>query len=389
MSFTTNLLWQNDPRWANSPLGYGPQTIQQWGCLTTSLAMVVNGCGYNETPQSLSQKMVSIGAFSGAAINAYRLGEAFPGVSLASSKDYPTPPAPLSAIDAELANNKPIVVRVDQSPAPDIQDHWVVLYAKDGNDYLMWDPYCYMGDAPGKAIHLTDRYKNSGPTAAQAIVSVIFFNISGKPSAGTVTPTPTQYPTPAPVTNTPISVNAVKLTTTTDLLAFRTLPDITGALMQRFPIGTVLLSLESQNNTQAKVGQMNQWLHAQAPDGTQGYVAAWFVAASSIPAPVPATQISSTPIPTPSSPAPAPTPAPAPMPLPATGFIVKATIDGTDFRTQPVVNSSTLIARVPVGAAFTVLDPNGGQLMNDYNAWLKVKDSSGRTGYVAVRKVSR
>jgi hypothetical protein len=53
-----------------------------------------------------------------------------------------------------------------------------------------------------------------------------------------------------------------------------------------------------------------------------------------------------------------------------------------------VVNASTLIARVLVGTTFTALDPNASTLIKDFNAWLKVKDSSGRVGYVAVRKVS-
>ncbi len=377
MAFTTTLLWQNDPRWADSTLGYGPQTIKMWGCLTTSLTMVVNGCGYNETPPTLIQKMLKINAFSGAAINAYRLGDAFPGVSLARLVDCETPPAPLAAIDAELANNKPVVVRVDQSPSTGIQDHWVVLYAKDGSDYLMWDPYCYTGDAPGKAIRLTDRYKNSGTTPAQAIKSVIFFNISGKPATGTVTPPPA----PVSTGTVPIPANAVTVTPTTDQLAFRGAPDVTGALMQRFPLGTTLISLESQSATQAKVGQVNQWLNVQAPDGTQGYVAAWYVSITgnlTTPAPAPA------PIP-----APAPTPAPTPDPGPQTGFTVKTTVDGTDFRNKPVVNSSTLIARVPIGTAFTVIDPNGAQQMLDNNAWIQVKDSNGRTGYLPVRKVSR
>src|ERR1041385_8573488 len=85
--FQTNLLWQNDDRWANTVLGYGPQTIKQWGCLNTSLTMVVNAYGYNETPASLNQKMTNIGAFFGSAINAYRIGEAFPGVALKNLVD--------------------------------------------------------------------------------------------------------------------------------------------------------------------------------------------------------------------------------------------------------------------------------------------------------------
>src|SRR4051812_24199421 len=101
--FTTNLLWQNDDRWANSTLGYGPQAVKDWGCLTTSLTMVLNSCGYSETPATVSQKMVGIGAFYGAAINAYRIGEAFPNVSLKNLVDCADIPAQLTDIDAELA----------------------------------------------------------------------------------------------------------------------------------------------------------------------------------------------------------------------------------------------------------------------------------------------
>ena len=60
MSFSTSLLWQNDDQWAATQLGYGPQAIKDWGCLTTSLTMALNGCGYQETPASVSQKMTAM-----------------------------------------------------------------------------------------------------------------------------------------------------------------------------------------------------------------------------------------------------------------------------------------------------------------------------------------
>ncbi len=367
--FQTNLLWQNDDRWANDPLGYGPQTIKEWGCLTTSLTMVVNGCGYNETPESLSKKMVNIGAFSGAAINAYRIGNAFPGVALARLTDCESTPAPLSDIDGELSNDKPVVVRVDQSPAPGIQDHWVVLYAKDGSDYLMWDPWHYQGDAPGKALRLTDRYKNSGSTPAEAITSVIFFTISGKPAAGTAAPAPaaqTSSPAPAPAAKVSVPADAVKLTPTVDQLAFRAASDVTGALLGRFPLGTTLLSLESRSDTLAKVGQMNQWLHAQAPDGTQGYTAAWYLSSPDAPAAAaPSSSASSS------------------------GFTVKVTEDALAFRSQPVIADNTLISRFPLGTQLTVIGPDGAQKVGQMNQWLHVQAADGTQGYVAAWYVSR
>eukprot|EP01017_Pseudomicrothorax_dubius_P032747 TRINITY_DN431_c0_g1_i1.p1 TRINITY_DN431_c0_g1~~TRINITY_DN431_c0_g1_i1.p1 ORF type:complete len:203 (+),score=51.11 TRINITY_DN431_c0_g1_i1:122-730(+) len=36
---------QDDPRWGNDILGSGPHTLEQWGCLVTSVAMLFNGYG--------------------------------------------------------------------------------------------------------------------------------------------------------------------------------------------------------------------------------------------------------------------------------------------------------------------------------------------------------
>ena len=373
--FQTNLLWQNDPRWANNVLGYGPQTIQQWGCLNTSLTMVVNGYGASETPATLSQKMTAIGAFSGSAINAYRIGEVFPNVALKNLIDCENSPAPMSDIDAELAAGKPVLVRVDSSPSPGLQDHWVVLYAKENNDYLMLDPWDYKGDAQGKKNYLTQRYKFSGSTSAQAITSVVFFNIKG---AGTTSapastpatpPTSTSQPAPAPVTKVSVPADAVKVIPTQDQLAFRGSPNIAGALLRRVPLGTTFTSLEARATTLSKIGVDGQWLQVQAPEGDQGYVAAWYVsnADASAPAATPASQPASTP----------------------STFTVKVIEDQLAFRSQPVVADNTLIARFPLGTLLTVTDPDASQKIGVMNQWLKVKDASGNNGYVAAWYVSR
>ena len=371
--FQTNLLWQNDDRWANTVLGSGPQTIKEWGCLDTSLTMVVNGYGYSETPATVDQKMTNIGAFYGAAINAYRIGEAFPGVALKNLVDCESTPAPMADIDAELAANRPVVVRVDQSSAPGIQDHWVVLYGKENNDYLMLDPWKYAGDAPGKKNYLTQRYKNSGSTPAEAITSVIFFNItkggatSAPASTPATTPASTPAPAPAPATKASVPADAVKVLPTADQLAFRGAPSISGALLARFSLGTTLTSLESRSDTLSKIGVNGQWLHVQAPDGTQGYVAAWYVSNADQSASTTSAQSA-----------------------PATGsFTVRVTEDQLAFRSQPIIEDSTLITRFPIGTTLIVTDPDANQKIGVVNQWLKVKDSSGREGYVAAWYVSR
>jgi len=371
--FQTNLLWQNDDRWGGKTLGYGPETIKDVGCLDTSLTMVVNGFGYNETPDTVSQKMVGIGAFSGAYINAYRIGDAFPGVALKNLVDCEYSPAPLSDIDAELAANRPVVVRVDQSPSPGLQDHWVVLYGKENNDYLMLDPWNYKGDAPGKKNYLTQRYNYSGSTPAEAITSVIFFNVtkagstSAPASTPVTSPASTPSPAPAPATKATVPSDAVKVNPTADQLAFRGAPSLSGGLLARFALGTTFTSLESRSATLSKLGVNGQWLHVQAPNGSQGYVAAWYVSNADQSAPVPASQ----------------------PPSGSAGFIVKVTEDQLAFRSQPVISDATLITRFPIGTTLTVTDPDANQKIGVVNQWLKVKDSSGREGYVAAWYVGR
>ena len=370
--FTTNLLWQNDDRWAATALGYGPQTVKDWGCLTTALTMVLNGSGYNETPATVSQKMVAIGAFYGAAINAYRIGEAFPNVSLKNLVDCANLPAPLADIDAELVAGKPVLVCVDQSPAAGVQDHWVVLYAKEGSDYLMWDPWRYKGDEPGKKNLLTQRYKNAGGSPDKEITQVLFLQIVGKASAAPAAPAtaPASAPAQAPaqVQKVPVPADSVPLTPTTDAIAFRSAPNLGGPLIRRFPLNTALKSLESRSATVAKLGVEGQWLNVQAPEGDQGYVAAWYVRATD------------------GSAAPAATPASAPAGRPST---VQATQDQLALRSQPVIADNTLIARLPLGATLTVLDPDAASKIGVNGQWLRVKDSSGREGYVAAWYVSR
>ena len=378
MSFETSLLWQNDDRWANTALGYGPQAIKDWGCLTTSLTMVVNGCGYNETPATVSQKMVAIKAFSGAAINAYRIGEAFPGVALKELVDCESSPAPLDRVDADLAAGKPVIVRVDWNAAAGIQDHWVLLYDKDDTDYLMWDPWKYTGDAVGKAIHLTDRYKFSGQTSAEAINSVIFFTITGKPdSAPAPAPAPssTPAPAPAPTGGSKPPADAVTVTTNTDQVAFRGSPSISGPLLRRFPLNTALTSLEDRDETLGKIGMEGQWLNVQASDGVKGYVAAWYVASDEAPADDAA-----------DAPAPA---APAPAPTTAKPLTVKVIQDQLAFRSTPAVSDTNLIQRFPLNTVLNVTDPDANQKIGVMNQWLKVKNSSGREGYVAAWYVSK
>jgi hypothetical protein len=47
-------------------------------------------------------------------------------------------------------------------------------------------------------------------------------------------------------------------------------------LIRRLPLGTEFVVTEA--NAEAKVGRNDQWLKVKDPSGTEGVVAAWFVA---------------------------------------------------------------------------------------------------------------
>jgi SH3-like domain-containing protein len=364
--FKTDLLWQNDKRWAGETLGFGPPTIKDWGCLMTSMTMVANGFGYNETPKSFNEKMKAAGGFQGAIFMPAAVPAAFPGVEFLSYDECERAPAPIDKIDAALADGQPVIVQVDWSPNPGLQSHWVIAYAKEGDDYLIYDPYKYTGDAPGVKLKLLDRYKHSGTTLSQAISAVIFLRAesSGDTSPEEVLAKPKER---AEVPREPLIVYP-----TADDLAFRAEPAVSGALIRRFSMDTPLTSLERKTIADAKIGQYNQWLNVQDPEGDQGYVAAWYLATTKGEAE--ATE----------QPKSKPAPAVSTESAGEEGMVVTPTTDGLAFRRRPSV-SGELIKRLPFTARLQVLDPpaQAAGKLGHYDQWIRVRDIYGDEGYAA------
>ena len=60
-------------------------------------------------------------------------------------------------------------------------------------------------------------------------------------------------------------------------LNVRPLPSTARPPIDKVNDGDILGSLESQEETAAKVGRHGQWLHIRTPGGVEGYVAAWYV----------------------------------------------------------------------------------------------------------------
>jgi hypothetical protein len=282
---------------------------------------------------------------------------AFSGVVYAGFDPCESSPAPINRIDAALKSGKPVIVQVDWNPQAGIQTHWVVLKEKKGGDYVMYDPYKYRGDSPEKELLLTDRYFHQGKDVADAITAVVWLEKSGS-----VQEPPKQEKDPVPA-------DAVTVYVAEADLALRAEPSVAGNLIKRIAQNTPLISLESKDNTLAKLGKVNKWLHVQDPAEDQGYSAAWYLAIQQ-----------SSP-----EPEPEPEPTPVPEPVPSGALNLVPTVDGLSLRTRPLIAPETTIKHLPISATLTSLETAAqtAKKVGVNGEWIQVRDNSGQQGYVA------
>ena len=130
-------------------------------------------------------------------------------------------------------------------------------------------------------------------------------------------------------------------------------------------MGTELISLEPKSTAKAKLGVNGQWIRVQDPNGDQGYVAAWYVSETKR---KPALQTTST----------------GAGNLPPGALLFVPTTQIT-LRTEPRVAPETLIRYIPVTEQLVSIEPAQQAIakVGVNEQWLKVKDASGKEGYVA------
>ena len=130
--FATKNLYQNDETWKKTPLGNSSETIGGWGCLLTSVTMMLNGIGYNETPVTVNEKFRSAGGFNGALFMPSFLPYVWPNCAYNDMQYCEAYPAPIAQIDAAVAAGKPVILQVDWNKQVGIQTHFVLVKEKKG-----------------------------------------------------------------------------------------------------------------------------------------------------------------------------------------------------------------------------------------------------------------
>jgi hypothetical protein len=363
--FKTRNLYQNDEKWKNTKLGNSSETIGGWGCLLTSVTMVLNGVGYDETPETVNEKMKRAGGFQGAFFIPSVVPLIWPNCAYRDMQPCESLPAPIAQIDAAVSAGKPVILQVDWNKQTGIQTHFVLVKEKKGNDYVLYDPYKYGSDSPDKEVLLTSRYKYNGAKLASEISAVLWFDSYG---AASEPPKPTKVPLPA---------DKFTLYAAEDDLALRADPSASGFLWKRLTNGTELISLEPKSTAKPKIGVNGQWINVQDPSGDQGYVAAWYLSETKRQPRVSLSGTISTSASTPS--------APSSSSLIPAGSIGLFPIEELALRTQPVIAPETLIRRVPITEQLICVEPPQQAIpkVGVTGQWLRVRDSSNKEGYVA------
>ncbi|MFT3890276.1 MAG: N-acetylmuramidase domain-containing protein [Anaerolineales bacterium] len=373
MSFKLVYYSQQDPQWKTDLLGFGDagDTIGTYGCALTSVAMLVSGHGYTETPKTLNQKLKNKNGFVSSGIRWDVVAQVHPEITLKENILCENSDAPLARINAALDAGQPVVVRVDSSPAPGLQWHYVMIYARKGNDdYLMLDPWPY---SPGtdKQDSLMARYSRGNPLK-RAIQQVLIYQSSTSggpislPSSDETDDTAPSQPQPGPVGEGPRARAKAELTWG---LNIRSSPDSSSPanIVVSVPAGTELLLLDADGPS--KIGKQ-EWVRVREPGGKQGYAAAWYLDLVSDGTPAPA---------------PEPTPGPGNEPPAPTGPVqVRVTASLLRIRSSADTSSdANIITSVPSGTVLTLVNASDESKIGVNVQWVRVRTTQGQEGFTA------
>ncbi|MBC6936841.1 MAG: hypothetical protein DWB42_13525 [Chloroflexi bacterium] len=168
-------LSQRDPRWSSIPLAKLPHapSIGRWGCLMTCFAMTANALGHDTDPARLNEAMIQRGGFTNGFFTRWdALQQVYDDLVFVEKVDQS--PALVDKIDATLQAGRPVTALVDLTPQTAYSDndqHWVLVVARNGEDYLILDPYTLTTEP----ISLMAKYGRPGGGLRGSVLSGIFY----------------------------------------------------------------------------------------------------------------------------------------------------------------------------------------------------------------------
>lgn len=160
-----SVLSQRDPKWAGVPLGYGPATIGEAGCLLTSFAQVLRHFGRDVTPLDLNKQLMSQNRFvQGDLLADSAISGFVPGLSYVTRWDFSNRPADLSVLTNNFEDEYVIEIDSDHNPRTGLQMHFVRFVSWDGHTLVIDDPWY------GEECDFVKHYGTDLATTIQKIV---------------------------------------------------------------------------------------------------------------------------------------------------------------------------------------------------------------------------
>lgn len=140
---------QRDSLWGNLGLGGSSYSVAEYGCLVSSVSMVASHYGKNIKPGDIAQVWDAFVPGTGYLYHTFTVNGV--NVSLSSISK--------SQLDSKLASG-PVIAGLYSGP-----DHFIVILRKEGNNYIMHDPFLENGgDRP-----LSDKYSINDITTLRLV----------------------------------------------------------------------------------------------------------------------------------------------------------------------------------------------------------------------------
>lgn len=164
---------QRDPRWRAEPLGAGPATIGQVGCLLSASAALLVTWGVDTDPRRLNRWLTANQGYADG--NRLRFSAIAPlGVHFVAFINCASVPAPVPQLIQAIEGDAAVLVCVDSQPGGDVQPHWVCLTSLDETDGQIMDPW----QLPGRESGRLKAYLAPGWDVARGIFQAVIYRRS-------------------------------------------------------------------------------------------------------------------------------------------------------------------------------------------------------------------
>lgn len=141
---------QRDSLWGNMGLGGSSYSVAEYGCLISSISMVASHYGKNIKPNDIALVNNAFVPGTGYLYHSFSVNGVLVNVTNASK----------SLLDSELSAGRPVIAGLYSGP-----DHFIVITKKEGDNYIMHDPFMENGNNHS----LTDQYSVSNISSLRLV----------------------------------------------------------------------------------------------------------------------------------------------------------------------------------------------------------------------------